>query len=303
MYIEGTHTHIGFADESHYNKGRFRSLAVVSLKQGGHESVKKQVCTLLEESDVKELKWEKVKDAKYRFAARKILCLAVDLASRGVIRIDTLIWDIEDTRHKIKGRDDLENLHRMYHHLFKDVLQKRWGDGAIWILYPDENRGLNFKDIHYFLHLKQGKLTPAKRSLFSKKRSSLEWIQYYHIADISPVKSHDEPLVQISDLFAGMAAFSYKCFDKFKRWEKANSPQRGLFDVHAIAENGDGISNSERERFFLLDGFNKECKRRKMSVSLNSHHGLRTMDPRYPLNFWFYLPQSEMDNAPVRTRR
>jgi len=37
MHIEGKHTHIGFADESHYNKGRYPTLAVVSLKKEDYE--------------------------------------------------------------------------------------------------------------------------------------------------------------------------------------------------------------------------------------------------------------------------
>jgi len=147
VYIEETHTHVGFSDESHYNHGRFRTLSVVSLNKEDYEPVKKQVRALLDESDVKELKWEKVKDAKYRFAAEKICKLMVALAFKEIIRIDTLIWDIEDSRHKIKKRDDLENLHRMYHHILKNTLQKRWVDGAMWILYPDEHTGLNFRNI------------------------------------------------------------------------------------------------------------------------------------------------------------
>ena len=117
MYIKGTHTHIGFADESHYNKGRYPALAVVSLKKSSYDPVKKQICALLKESDVKELKWEKIRDARYHFAAEKICRLIVELACQNTLRVDTLIWDIEDSRHNIKGRDDLANLHRMYHHL------------------------------------------------------------------------------------------------------------------------------------------------------------------------------------------
>ena len=106
----------------------------------------------------------------------------------------------------------------MYHHLFKNVLQRRWEDGAIWILYPDEHTGLSSDSIQYFLKMKQGELAPADRDLFSNNRPSMVWKQYFHIVDIRPVKSCDEPLVQVSDMFAGLASFSYECFDEFKRW-------------------------------------------------------------------------------------
>lgn len=298
--MERTHTHIGFADESHYNKGRFPTLAVISLKKEDYEPVKKQVCTLLEESNVKELKWEKIKDAKYRFAAEKICKLVVELACRNTLRVDTLIWDIEDTRHKIKGRDDLQNLHRMYHHLLKNVLQRRWEDGAIWILHPDEHTGISFDSIQYFLEMKQGVLTPAERDLFSGNKPSLMWKQFYHMADIQTVKSCDEPLVQISDMFAGLASFSYQCFKKYKIWEEKNSSQPSFFN--SFKEGEDQFSKSEKERFHILLFFNSECKRRKMRVSLNSHRGLITKDPKYALNFWFYQPQHELDKAPIKVR-
>jgi len=300
MRIEGTHTHVGFADESHYNKGRYPTLAVISFKKEDYESIKRQVCTLLKESDVKELKWEKIKDAKYRFAAEKICELVVALACKNILRVDTLIWDIEDTRHKIKGRDDLQNLHRMYHHLLKNVLQRRWEDGAIWILHPDEQTAISFDSIRYFLGMKQRALTPAERDLFSGNKPSLVWKQFYHIADIRPVKSHEEPFVQISDMFAGLASFSYQCFKKYKIWEEKHSSQPRLFN--SFKEGEDQFSKSENERFRVLQFFISECKRQKMRVSLNSHNGLKSMDPRNALNFWPYKPQHELDKAPIKNR-
>lgn len=42
MYIEGTHTHLGFADESHYNEGRFKTLAVVTLNKTNYGDIRSQ---------------------------------------------------------------------------------------------------------------------------------------------------------------------------------------------------------------------------------------------------------------------
>ena len=54
----------------------------------------------------------------------------VDFAIKAVleksIRIDSLMWDIDDSRHKISGRDDTANLCRMYHHLLRNVFLERW---------------------------------------------------------------------------------------------------------------------------------------------------------------------------------
>ena len=45
-------THIGFADESHWNKGRFRSLGLVTLPLNCLEFVESEVRRLLSESQV-----------------------------------------------------------------------------------------------------------------------------------------------------------------------------------------------------------------------------------------------------------
>jgi hypothetical protein len=54
------------------------------------------------------------------------------------------------------------------------------------------------------------------------------------------------------------------------------------------------------ERFQVLYEFDGGCKNRKMGVSLKTFGGLKTLDPRRPINFWWYEPQHEMDKAPTR---
>ena len=39
----------------------------------------------------------------------------IEQALQGALGEDVLTWDTEDSRHKIKGRDDIANLQRMYY--------------------------------------------------------------------------------------------------------------------------------------------------------------------------------------------
>jgi hypothetical protein len=55
-------SHVAYSDESHHNVGRFRSLGVISLRA--------DLAAILRESDAHEFKWQKLKNAKYRFAAQ-----------------------------------------------------------------------------------------------------------------------------------------------------------------------------------------------------------------------------------------
>ena len=115
-------THVGFADESHYNIGRYRGLGLVSLEVKNLRRLEVDLRSLLDQSNVNELKWKNIDGAKERLAAKKLLRSAVRHAKRGTLRADILIWDIEDPRHKIRGRDDLANLERTYYKLFKNVM-------------------------------------------------------------------------------------------------------------------------------------------------------------------------------------
>ncbi len=138
-------THVGFADESNWNVGRFRSLGLVTLSVEHVDSFENDLRSLLEESDIREFKWKRLGGARERFAAEKLCKFAIEKTIEGILRIDVLIWDIEDKRHKIPKRDDIENLKRMYYHLFHNVLRVRWPDDATWRLYPEEHTALEWE--------------------------------------------------------------------------------------------------------------------------------------------------------------
>jgi len=76
-------THLAFVDESNWNTGRFRALGAISLKTEDYGHVTEEISKLLKESGVSELKWSKVTDAKYRFAAEKICKLVVECGLPG----------------------------------------------------------------------------------------------------------------------------------------------------------------------------------------------------------------------------
>jgi len=291
-------THFAFVDESNWNTGRFRALGAVSLKTDAYTILSGKISKLLEESNVIELKWSKVTDAKYRFAAEKVNNLVIEQAVVGSLRVDVLSWDIEDKRHGIKGRDDIENLHRMYHHLLKNIMKDRWEDDAVWHLKPDEHTALRFEDIHYFLEIKETGVAIEDVSLFSSNPKRY-WRKYYNIIGFEPVTSEKEVLVQIADIFAGMVCFSRACYEKYKNWERSNSQQQTLFEYE---KKTDQLSKSEKTRFELLKKFNEKCKCRRLGVSLDSCNGLKTFDPSKPINFWWYEPQGDYDKAPTKQR-
>ena len=112
---------------------------------------------------------------------------------------------------------------------------------------------------------------------------------------IKVVESHKEVFIQVADYFAGLGAYSYGHFEKYKEWESAQAGQTSLFEDKKVVKNW---SNSEKIRFPLINSFNNQCKNKTLTVGLNSTKGLKTHDPSKPINFWMYKPQHILDKAP-----
>ncbi|MGA4645385.1 DUF3800 domain-containing protein [Limisphaera sp. 4302-co] len=297
--MSGVVTHIGFADESHWNKGRYRSLGLVTLPLNCLEFMESEVRRLLSESQVREFKWKKLTGAKERFAAEKLCKFAVEKACAGSFRVDVLVWDIEDSRHNIAGRDDIANLGRMYYHLLRNVLRARWPNDALWRLCPDEHTTQDWGTLQEHLeHISAG--VEVEHSLFTGGQFRIRLRREFGIEEIQPVSSAAHPLIQLADLFAGLAVFSRDKFDDYKGWLQAASRQASLFSEGDTSANP---SRSSRERFAVLKKFNELCKERKLGVSLKSKSGLWTPNPEKPINFWIYEPQHPEDKAPRKEGR
>lgn len=292
-------THVGFSDESNWNKGRFRSLGLVTLPLGVLDQLEKELQRLLKESGVNEFKWKNLTGAKERFAADKMCRFAIDKASAGKLRVDVLVWDIQDSRHEVRGRDDVANLQRMYYHLFRNVLRSRWPNDAVWGLYPDEHTAMDWETVKDCLDARSANIE-IEQSLFTRSTFRTRLEREFSIEEINASKSGEHVLLQLADLFAGLAVFSKDKYDDYQSWLKAASPQQLLFKEDAEVPNP---SLSSKERFPVLKAFYEACKQRKLGVSLRKKCGLWTPDPKKPINFWLYEPQHPEDKAPSKNQQ
>jgi hypothetical protein len=117
MVVEGTH--VAYSDETHHSVGRFKGIGVVTATLDVATRASEEVRAILATANVSEMKWEKLRTARDRAAAIQVAEWLFGKLT--ALRVDVLTWDIEDPRHR--GRDDVANLHRMYHHLMKNVLR------------------------------------------------------------------------------------------------------------------------------------------------------------------------------------
>jgi hypothetical protein len=252
-----------FADETQFNVGRFRGVALVSAPAEDVAALRAEVERLLRGSGVRACKWEKVRSARMRFVAGKLLDFALDAALAGRLRVDALTWDTGDRERVGQGVPHIANLHRMYRELLAEALRHRWPEGGAWTLYPDRQTALRWETL----------------------RAGLP-----RLARIEPRRSTDEPLIQLADLFAGLAVFSRGGYDTYERWLCLPPHERRPAPGAPLSARAGRFSASDRERCLLLDDFFTRCKLRLPGISLRTQRGLRTYDPDKPITFRWYPP-------------
>jgi len=283
--------YIVFTDESYITDSRYQSLSACSFNKSYYTQVVEDIQNILQESNVEEFKWNKLKDAKYYFCAEKICNYLLSGIIKYQFRIDTLIWDTHDARHAVVGRDDHANFERMFFHLLNNSMKKR-PKGSSWFIYPDKRAGINWTTVHDCLnHI--GKRQEYHSTIFGDFFSD----QYYSIAEFQEKHSHEELPIQIADLFSGLAVFSRESYSCYESYINASTPS--LFEEPDPAK----LTNREEYRCKLLEIFNHGCKKRKLGVSLQTNKYLYTYNPDNPVNFWHYVPQGDYDTAPLRNDR
>jgi hypothetical protein len=290
-------SHIAYSDESYYTDDRYRSVSVVTFENGNKERFSRTFRQLLDDSHVSEFKWNKLRQARERFAAIKIIDEVISLAQNNLIRIDVLVWDTQDSRHQVEGRDDIANLQRMYYHLFKNVLKSRWPTESTWLLLPDENSALDWQSVQDYLDT-AGLSFQISGSLFDGKPFRIRLSRDFQIVGIKEISSEKESICQVADLFAGIGAYTHSAFTKYMEWAECESGQMRL--ITETSPENQKLTNSENERFKIIKHLDDSCKRNKFRVSLKSGKGFKTFDPRFPINFWVYEPQNSNDKAPIK---
>lgn len=286
-------THYGFSDESHWNRGQYRTLSIVTLPATVATTASEAIRTIASASEVDEFSWKDVRTHSRQKLAQELCEFAIDKVREHAMRINTLIWDTYDSRHDVRGRDDTENLARMYYHLMKNVVVKRWPTDAQWKMHVDERADIDWQVLRDCVYRGVRK---AKRTRQLDLSRGIE-IERQGV-DIAEVKSSVEPLVQLADLFAGLGAFSWNRAESYWQWQLGQTGQAQLF---AEFEKP-ALSTSEAYKAVTLSHLRTLCSQREIPISHEPSKGLKTKNPATPLNFWFYTPQRERDKAPTRHR-
>ena len=72
--------HIAYSDESYQTGARYRSIAVITLEAAYKEAITLSFNGLLQKSGITEFKWQRLRQARDRFAALKMLNKTIELS-------------------------------------------------------------------------------------------------------------------------------------------------------------------------------------------------------------------------------
>jgi hypothetical protein len=272
---------------------------MVSSELSVARAIHREIASILTNSNVADWHWKKLRNAKYRLAAEKLIDFAVPRLENGSLRIDILAWDSQDSRHSVKNPDEAKNLQIMYFHLFRNVMQMRWPSRCIWRHIPDENTCLDWNKVENHL-FRKGKTAISELGLPSP---DLEYDPLFgnflksnfNIYQITAADSKEMCLCQLADLFAGIACFSKQNGSRYDSWKGGLGYSQGLFE-----ECKESFSPGESEKLAIMLHAENAIHRCGHSVSLSRDDGFITKNPKCPLNFWWYKSKSIYDKAPSK---
>lgn len=277
-----------YSDESFHKQ--YHAIGIVSGKKNLLSCLREKLQNIIHDKNIKELKFSEIRIHPPKVeAAKKFIDLGIGFSKKNMIRIDVLIWDLKDSRHSISNRDDPANWAYMYYKILR-CISEQWNH-RYWEFYPDEQSAIEwYKIANYLNRTIIYRRKPHFLTLFEQDKHRIKFIR------LKQLKSHKEPLIQLADLFAGVACFSRKKSDECWIEYIKRKKQQSLFREET--EMRSQLSGTDLNRFKLIFRIYKICKKFNLNVSLRSKKYLWTPDPSYPINFWHYEPKSEKDKAP-----
>lgn len=224
----------------------------------------------------KRFKWNKFNTRDKVNTLEEFLNYLFRLMMNDSVFIHTIIWDIKDSRHEILGRDDNKNLSLMYYKLIKNFAKDKLENGDTLKIYTDRNNALDWKLIEDIL---------PNDGVYNTQKLEFCTVGYSKVF-IEESNTSENALIQIADIFAGLARTSYDDYDNYDKW--MNQAQQTLFPDDKPDEPD--VSSKDKHRFKIYKFINEYCKHKSWAVSLKTNKGFSTFDKHKPLNFWFYRP-------------
>lgn len=69
---------------------------------------------------------------------KEILDILFNFADRGFLRVDTIIWETNDSRYPRNQTNSGEKLNVLYYLQLRNILSNMWGEKTSWHIYSDQ---------------------------------------------------------------------------------------------------------------------------------------------------------------------
>ncbi len=188
------------------------------------------------------------------------------------VRLDVLMWDEREPRNFLAPHDGT-GLEAMSYHLLTAAMRTR-PPASSWRIHYGRREGARWPTLADCTET-TARSGPPERLLFVDFARTAS----HAIREAAEVDERDSLEAQLAGLFAALIVFSRASHARFEAWASAGT---------AADAWGAALGPSEVESFGLIAHLNAEAKRAKLGVSLSSTRGLRTLDGRRSLNFWWY---------------
>lgn len=289
-----------YCDASGVFDHQFQSIGTVSGGIPALDDLRSVLAKIIKDNGIREIKFANItkRDSRdYNAALAAFTVVITGYCRYNRVRADVMTWDTTDSRHAVPGRNDSDNLGRLYHHLLLNVT-KRWSEGE-WNLIVDKNERIDFTALKGSINCKLPLSVSMTLPEIIESTDQLEELEV--VKTISEIASHEEPLVQLADLFAGISRFSHERGAECCVWlsSKGNPDQPPLPDLVVDGYTEPEFTKATECRFQLIGELNTLCKKYRLGVSLESEKRLWTPNPNNPVNFWHYTPQGGYDKAPT----
>lgn len=210
-------------------------------------------------------------------AARAFIKAAISyFAIYKKIRIDTITRDNQPYGKK----PDLEH---MYYCLLSHIV-RQW-QNTKWDFYPDVNSKINWSDIISFLNLARLQKKVKNPLLVELLLRENPLFQFSKIEQLCSIK---EPLIQLADLFAGLARFSNEQNVDCSEWivNQENGWQSKM--NMGVNKESNPIPQTNRCRYQIISELYSLCSKHRLYVSIKTKKHLWTRKHNSPVNFWDY---------------
>ena len=274
-----------YSDESGTNVGdRYTSVSVVSGEAEALNYLRDKLGETLRDKNLDEVKFSKVTrwGLPVTEAAVDFVGCVVNFAVYNRVRIDTITtdnWCVSGGDYDSGSEPDLEG---MYRRMLPNV-GRRWRCTK-WDFYPDENSGVNWSGFASSLNMTSILTAEGNKEAFIDRTDEDAQFQFSEVEELDSV---GEPLIQVADVFAGIARFSHEDNGGFAEWVARGDGRQGIL-IPSMAWDKGNITRLTECRYRIISRLYSLCRRHRLYVSLRSGKHLRTWRPQSPINFWDY---------------